>query len=371
MKREQIERRTVALAEALDPSKLASHQAPFDSRLIEQAVREGVAGMLYRSLLASGRFESLNEAHRETLHAFYYQTIRMNLRLMHALRQVLSQANQRGLAVVVLQGMDLLNDPYEDVGLRPMTDIDLWVSRKDYEAIVQILTAQGYERDAVYPGTFRKGIILFDIHTHILWADRIRARKLLLGTNEAHVIRDLRALEIEGEKALCLSPYDQVLYLSLHAFKHRVDRVIWLVDIKRILERFSAADWEGLVHRAETLGQKKTLLYILFLLEQVFHFRIPEDAPKLLQKKRLSLMEREILRRRKKKGALPLWGPVLLFSSRLGPGKRLVFFFENLFPRTEVLRQVFQTPPDLRPWRLYGKRALQLIGLLLRAFKGS
>ena len=362
---------TLSLAQALDPSKLANHPAPFDSRLIEQAVREGVAGILYKSLLASGRFESLNQVQKETLQAFYYRTIRMNLRLMHALRQVLSQANQRGLAVVVLQGMDLLNGPYEDIGLRPMTDIDLWVSRNDYEQLVQILAAQGYERDAVYAGTFRKGVVLFDIHTHILWADRIRARKLLLGSSEAHLIKDLRVIEIEGEKALCLNPYDQVLYLSLHAFKHRVDRVIWLVDIKRILERLSAADWEGLVNRAETLGQQKTLLYILFLLEQVFYFRIPGDAPKLLQKKKLNLMEREILRRRKKRGALPLWGPVLLFSSQLGPGKRLVFFFENLFPRTEVLRQVFPTPPDLNPWQLYGKRALQLVGMLLRALKGS
>jgi hypothetical protein len=44
---------------------------------------------------------------------------------------------------------------------------------------------------------------------------------------------------------------------------------------------------------------------------------------------------------------------------------------ENLFPRIEVLRQVFPTPPDLRPWQLYGRRALQLIGMLLRALKGS
>jgi hypothetical protein len=53
--------------------------------------------------------------------------------------------------------MDLLNELYEDVGLRPMTDIDLCVSKKDYEEIVRILETQGYERDAVYPGTFKQG----------------------------------------------------------------------------------------------------------------------------------------------------------------------------------------------------------------------
>jgi hypothetical protein len=367
----EMKETTVALAAALDPSTPGKGLIPFDSRLIERAMREGVAGILYKSLLAAGRFESLDQVRRQTLQTFYYQTIRMNLRLMRALKRVLFQANQRGLAVVVLQGMDLLNDPYEDIGLRPMTDIDLWVSMKDYEEIVQILGDQGYERDALYPGTFKQGAIIFDIHTHILWADRIRARKLLLGKSEEYLIKEARAIEIEGEKALCLSPCDQVLYLSLHSFKHRVDRLIWLVDIKRILERWSTADWERLVHRAEDLGQQRTLLYIFFLLEQVFQFRIPQDALEPVENRRLGLLEKEILRRRKKKGALPLWGPVLLFSSRLGPGKRLAFCFENLFPRTEVLRQVFPTPPDLRPWQLYSKRALQLLGMLARAIRSA
>jgi hypothetical protein len=62
---------------------------------------------------------------------------------------------------------------------------------------------------------------------------------------------------------------------------------------------------------------------------------------------------------------------VFLFSSELGAVNRFRFLLENLFPRIEILRQVFLTPPDLRPWELYDRRALQLIGMLLRALKGS
>jgi hypothetical protein len=249
-----------------------------------------------------------------------------------------------------------------------MTDIDLWVSRKDFEGLARILADLGYERDAVYPSTFKQGSILFDIHTHILWADRIRARKLLLAKSEEDLLETMREIEIEGEKALCLSHYDQVLYLSLHAFKHRVERLIWLVDIKRILDRWNGEDWARLARRAEELGQSRTLLHVFFLLERIFHVRIPRDAHNLDQSQKLGALERKILRQRVTKGSLPLWGPVLLFSSQLGPGKRLVFFFENLFPRTEVLRQVFPSPPYLKPWQLYGKRALQLLGMLRKAW---
>jgi len=268
--------------------------------------------------------------------------------------------------VLVLQGMDLLNEPYEDVGLRPMTDIDLWVSKKDYEKMVQILGTLGYERDAVYPSTFKQGATILDIHTHILWADRIRARKLLLGKSEEHLIKEVRTIEIEGEKALCLSPYDQVLYLSLHAFKHRADRLIWLVDVKRILERWKAADWERLVRRAEDLGKQRTLMYVLFLLDRVFHFRGPQGALQRLQKRSLSPLEKKILRERVRTGPLPAWGPVFLFSSELGFINRLRFLFENLFPRPEVLKQVFPSPAGSRPWQLYLKRVTQLIRIASR-----
>jgi len=367
MKKERIEKTTLILAAALDPSKPVKSLIPIHRPLIEQAKNEGVAGILYKSLLASGALDSLPQEDKEILRTYYYQTLRMNMRLLHALKQVLARANQGGIRVVILQGMDLLHNLYEDIGLRPLMDIDLWVSKKDYSGLVRIFESTGYERDAIYPDTFRQGATVFDVHTHILWADRIRARKMILDKSEEHLLGKLREIEMEGEKAFCLGPYDKVLYLSLHAFKHRVNRLIWLVDLKRILERWKKQEWKGLAARAEDLGQSKTLLSILFLLEQVFQVRSPQGALSPLQKKRLCPLEKKILRERVKTGALPAWGPVFLFSSELGFLNRLRFLFENLFPRPEVLRQVFPPTPHLRPWQLYGKRALQLLGMLRKA----
>lgn len=362
---------TLALAAALDPSRPAERLIPIPTLLIDQARNEGVAGILYKSLSASGALDSLPQEDRETLRACYYQTLRMNMRLLRALKQVLARSNQEGIRVVILQGMDLLHHLYEDIGQRPLIDIDVWVSKKDYPRFVGVLESLGYERDAIYPDTFRQGPTVLDVHTHILWADRIQARNMILDKSEDHIIREVREIEMEGEKAFCLRPCDQVLYLSLHAFKHRVNRLIWLVDIQRILERWKEQDWKRLAARAEDLGQRKTLLAILFLLEQVFQFRSPREALKPLEKKRLCPLEKKILRERVKKGALPAWGPVFILSSELGLLNRFRFLLENLFPRPEILRQVFPPPPRLRPWQLYGKRALQLLGMLARALRGS
>lgn len=366
----EMKETTLSLAEALDPSKSGNLLIPFDSRLIEQAMREGVAGILYKSLLASGRLESLDQIHRETLQAYYYQTIRFNLQLIYSLKEVLHLASQMGLGIVLLQGVDLLHGVYDDLGLRPMMDIDLWVTKNEYDGLVRVLTSLGYDRDPVYPNTYKRRSIIFDIHTHILWADRVGAFRMLLVNDETLLRHDLRFVDIEGEKALCLSPCDQVLYLTLHAIKHWINRLIWLVDIKKIVEPWGGKEWELLLQRSNDLGQEKTVAYMLFLLRSVLHVNFP-PWPERFQRRRLNALEKWILRQRSKRGSLPRWAPVFLFSSELGAVNRFRFLLENLFPRIEVLRQVFPTPPDLRPWQLYGRRALQLIGMLLRALKGS
>jgi len=193
---------------------------------------------------------------------------------------------------------------------------------------------------------------------------------MLLVNDEEYVRHGLRFVEIEGEKALCLNPCDQVIYLTLHALKHWANRLIWFVDIKKIIERWGSTEWESLFWRSKELGQERTVAYLLFLLQSTLGFKLPPWA-EIFQRERMNSLERWALRQRLRKGSLPRWAPVFLFSSELGPVKRLLFFLENLFPRTEVLRQVFPSPPDLKPWQLYLKRGLQLLGLLKRSVKGS
>jgi hypothetical protein len=156
-----------------------------------------------------------------------------------------------------------------------MMDIDLWVSKNDYDELVRVLTQLGYDRDPVYPNTYKRKSIVFDIHTHILWADRVGAFRMLLVNDERLLRHDLRFVDIEGEKALCLGPCDQVLYLTLHAIKHWINRLIWLVDIKKIVERWGGKEWELLLLRSNDLGQEKTVAYMLFLLRSALHAKFP------------------------------------------------------------------------------------------------
>jgi len=366
-----VEQKLVACAATTQPNAsqqqriqgLMSQNVDID-RLIDTAFQEGLTGFLYKSLMRSGVLDTLGDEHKERLQSFYYNTVVFNVKLLHDLGEVLELLDQENIQVVLLQGIALLPQIYDDVGLRPTTDIDLWVEEKDFSALVCILLSQGYQRDTLYPTTFRKGSTILDLRTHILWAGRIKARELLLSTNQETIYNATKALEVDGHQVRCLNEYDQVLYLMLHALKHNVERLLWLADIKLLVEDWKHADWQALIDRARELGQEKPVYHILFLLTHLFAFQPPVETRQLLLGDRLNLLEKRILRQRITGNSLPIWAPLLLFTSGKPWSTRLAFMFETLFPKAEVMRQIFPTHPEGKVWQLYGKRVFQCLRMI-------
>ena len=338
-------------------------QAVNMDRLIDRAVKEGLGGFLYKSLLKAGCLETTPPRHRQRLYNIYYLTVRKNLKLLHALNSILGDLNKESIDITLLQGMALLQEVYEDAGLRPMKDMDLWVLPDNYQHLVDRLDRQKFEKDPLYPNTYRRSEILLDIHTHLLWADRIKARDYLLSKSQDEIFSRSDRIDIDGRHILVLSPQDHFLYLGLHALKHNFERLIWLVDIKSLVAGWNKSDWDSLVKRAEDLGHKKTLLYILFLLTHIFDIRLPDDIATFLNKWKPGFMEKRILRRRIEGQSIPTWAQLIMISNGRSFRERISFFYETLFPRPEVLRQVFASAPQLSVPQLYWRRVLQVIKL--------
>jgi len=366
-----IEQKIVTCSTELNPNcyhqqrlrRLLSHHFDRD-RLIDLAIKEGLAGFLYKNVKKAGIPEDVDHKLRESLQPLYYRTVEYNIKLINELKKLLSILNQKRLQVVLLQGMALLWQIYDDIGLRPLTDIDLWVMPKDYPGLVSVLSSLGYRKDPLYPYTFRKGSTEFEIQTHIPWADRIKASGLLLGKSQENIFGHTRTLAVEGRQALCLGKYDQVLYLSLHALKHNMDRLIWLVDIKSLLAEWKEPDWQEFLNRARELGQEKIVSYIFFLLPHLVNFQIPLEVLKFMGSMRPQFLGEKVLKRMIKRDSLPLWVPLFLMSSGKGWPKRFPFLLENLFPRPEILRQVFADSFGSNILQLYGKRVFQIFGLI-------
>jgi hypothetical protein len=269
---------------------------------------------------------------------------------------------QKQVQVILMQGISLLQQVYRDIGLRPMNDIDFWVLPNQHTDFIDCLVSQGFENNSIYPNTFSKDEVVLDIHTHILGGDRIKSRDLLINIGQEEIFKDARLINIENTAALCLNPSDQFLYLSLHAMKHNLERLIWLVDIKSLVAKWDHSDWKALVIRAEKLGQQTTLFYMLYVLTNIFKLKLPSEISSYLEGWKPNIFERRILGRRISGNSIPTWSQLVLISAGKGIRERLSFVRETLFPRPKILRQVFPSCTNLSDRQLYWKRVLQILG---------
>jgi hypothetical protein len=317
-------------------------------------VREGMAGLLYHRLKTSGRLQALADPAGSRLESIYYFTIQTNLRFFAALKEITEQ----GVPFVLMQGAALLADTYPDPGLRPLSDIDVWVLPRNRARLLAALSHLGFEENPRVPGVLRRGAVLVDVHTHLDWAERIPASRFLFALDPEEIHRSCRRVAWDGLQLSCLGRHDQVIYLVVHAVKHNLERLVWLADIQRLTAAWQAADWDGLRQRAGRLRQERVPALLAYLRQALFGMPTPAAAT---AGRTLSASQRYLLRLRRS-GPLPKWSSLVLLAAG-NPVRQLEFTLESMFPRPEVLRQVFADRLDLSGLQLYGLRVRQLLGM--------
>jgi hypothetical protein len=336
------------------PKRLGAQESV---RLVEAAVREGLAGLLYRRLQEAGPLPLVAEAAARHLQSLYYLTVQSNLKTFALLTPLLEDFHREGIRVALLQGAALLIGHYRDPGLRPLSDVDLWVLPEQHGRLVGLLSGAGFENHPLTPGVWRSGGLLLDVHTHLLWPERIRASRFLFTGDERGIFQACRPLSSDGGRALTLAPIDQVVYLTVHALKHNLERLVWLADLAGLTRGWTAADWERLHRRASELGQARLAAVLGYLLRELFGRPVP-GAP--AAGTGLSAVGRHLLRRRRS-GPLPKWSSLFLLSAG-GLPQQLCFALESMFPRPGVLREVFGQGLNCR--QLYCRRVAQLLGMI-------
>lgn len=333
--------------------------------LVDLAEAEGVDGLLYANLRRVNVSDDFPADQWNRLQGRYRRTAALNLTRQRDLAELLEAGEQTGVSPLVLKGMALLDSLYPDIGLRPMFDIDLWVDPRQLEALTRTLESLGYRSAPYYPDTYRRASTSIDIHTHLLGAERIQSRTSILAKGQEPFFEHQRALLISGASASQLGRVEEVMYLILHLLKHNAERLLWLLEIDALLEGWSEADWSALRSLALDSGQEKSLIQVGFLADLLLEDRAAPGIARLAAPTRLGRLERRALARRASKGSLPIWAPLLFFSSQRGIGARFASIFESLFPRPEILRQIFEDS-ETRIWRLYFRRFGQLVERVLR-----
>jgi hypothetical protein len=234
------------------------------------AYEEGVYPAVARGLRRLG-WPHVPETTRNELEAAERLNAARNALLVRALGRVLERFDREGIPVMPLKGVALADSLYGDVGLRVCSDLDILVPRSAVPHAFELLQADGYEqadRSRVKPSDIdflaRSAMefgftppasafpYLLELHWDIAWRWR----------GDASMVDDLwadaRQEVFWGVEAWALSPEWELLYLAVHAARHRWQGLKWLVDIHEVCVR-AKFDWDTVTDKAHRFGLDRAL----------------------------------------------------------------------------------------------------------------
>jgi len=325
-------------------------------------IENGVEGLAYHNLKKMSADSSFNHRRFRDLEEAYYYNLANNMSLLHLLQMVLERLRRKNIPVILLRGAALLDTVYGNPGLRPMDDIDLLVRDRDLRAVRESLIDLGFLSTKNYPNVFGRGRAALDIHTDIANFSRIRARKYAVGIKNDEIWTDAIPINPPENSVLILSPYDTIITLSVHMLKHSYNGLIWFVDVNEIIEKYrDNLDWSQLLSRAEEFNVQKPLYYTFLYLKEVMNTHIPAGVLAELEPHSMNYFERHIMRLVLDNQKVNRLGDLLFLFNITGGGEKLRFIFENCFPRSEIMHQIFNLSNPCLSWLSYPLRFFQLL----------
>lgn len=253
------------------------------ARVMEAASVQGVAALLADRFSAPG---GEGQALAALLQKERALGSALDLLRGRELRRVLSALDDAGIRTVLVKGSALAWTIYEDPGLRPRFDTDLFLRRDDVDRAARVMTALGYRSPAQVTGelvmyqvdhvrTDPSGVRhVFDFHWKL--SNRQAVADLLSFDEVYAASAPIPGLGRAGRAA---SRVHALILACVHRVAHHCadERLIWLHDIHLLAEALSPDEAEALV----SLSRQRSVTAIcadgLLAARRAFATSLPDD----------------------------------------------------------------------------------------------
>jgi hypothetical protein len=290
--------------------------------------------------------------------------------LMRALVRALEAFDRAGVHALPLKGVALAHSLYGDATLRVCSDLDVLVPRGHVFRALEVLHETGYahvhsrhhgpdDRHLLLESNIEEELAgssgglhhVLELHWDIAW--RWTRRDAM-----ADLWAEARPQRLWGVNAYRLSEEWQLLYLAVHAARHRWHGLKWLVDIHEICSR-ADLDWPRVARTAERFGWSEVLALTLGVCRDLLDTRIPPGLRAVTPPPWLVLFPAPA-------APADIWGDVFFVARLLRPrSEGYRYLMRLLFVPTLTDRRRIRLPLPLRglyyllrPLRLAGRWAM-------------
>lgn len=219
--------------------------------------------------------------------------IRMdNFHMMRRLRDIATRFRGHNVEALLLKGAALNLTLYDRAELRPMSDVDLLVRPEAVTAAMRTLEQLGFRRG---PGLVRSDFFPRFHYEVEYCSDEARPVRIDLHVRPFRPSRyartvptdafweDSETYDLCGAEVRVCSVEDQFIHLATHSACHGHCRLLWLYDIRRLIDFSGAAfDWDRMVSQCRRYGLAHPVRLALLAVEAAWGQACPERARRRL-----------------------------------------------------------------------------------------
>jgi Uncharacterised nucleotidyltransferase len=200
------------------------------------------------------------------------------------------------IPVAILKGSVLSQMAYGDLSLRHAGDIDLLISRADFERARTTLEQLGYQMTpSLTPAQLASHLrshceiqfvrddwfTVVDLH----WA--LAPKNFVFKLEADEVMSRLQRVAVAGTEIETLATEDLILYLSMHGAKHLWRALEWITSLAELIRNAESIASDVVVERAEKAHATRMLGLALRLVERVSEGEIVSEVLKAVDKEGL------------------------------------------------------------------------------------
>lgn len=347
------------------------------------AYRQGVAPLLYW-IIKTDCLDDFPLYVTECLKRAYYRTLAKNSLIFQEYSRITQALADAGIVWIALKGADVALSVYPNIGLRPMSDLDILVKADEFIRARAVILSCGYQEQAVqsvvlnrqighhrhyvhhaYPGIkleLHWGIVACE-STYIVapmewfWENVLPANNALLDFENRSKVQCFR-----------LAPTAYLLYAAGHiGFQHGVfdSPLIWLYDLHLLFHGYgSEINWDTLIDRAVRSRWNYALFTVLQILVDIFQTPVPQNTLMSLVREPDPVQVRLVTA---KMVSLSGWQRKWYTLLSLGRVQQVQFIMAEFFPDREYLEQSTCNQNKFWPllylyyWKYILKRSLKKV----------
>jgi hypothetical protein len=270
--------------------------------IMECSRRQGISPLFYWNLKKVSDKKDVPFEVMKKLERIYYSNLARNMMFFNELGKTLKAFKKVGIETVVLKGVFLAEEIYKNIGLRPMSDIDLLIKEEDVEKAKEELSKLNYFAEPVIVPTKLHKKFYTALHEELQLVNQNKEIMIEIHWDIQPIHNpykvdikklwdNVKPVKIAGVDVLTFAPEDTLQYLCLHMDKHinlkgaPANKPLRdFCDIAEVTRYYNEIiNWNLLLQNSKSFKTEEPVYQGLYIAKKYFDAFVPESILRELE----------------------------------------------------------------------------------------